>query len=44
MNIHLAGFTNLSRDHLDHRTDMKRYLQPSCVYLPSCYLKVAAPQ
>ena len=25
MNIHLAGFTNLSRDHLDHHTDMKSY-------------------
>ena len=25
MNIHLAGFTNLSRDHLDHHADMERY-------------------
>jgi UDP-N-acetylmuramoyl-L-alanyl-D-glutamate--2,6-diaminopimelate ligase len=25
MNIHLAAFTNLSRDHLDHHTDMESY-------------------
>ncbi len=25
MNIHLAAFTNLSRDHLDHHTDMDSY-------------------
>ena len=25
MNIHLAAFTNLSRDHLDHHTDMDGY-------------------
>lgn len=25
MNIHLAGFTNLSRDHLDHHADMNSY-------------------
>ncbi len=25
MNIHLAAFTNLSRDHLDHHTDMNSY-------------------
>ena len=25
MNIHLAAFTNLSRDHLDHHADMTSY-------------------
>ena len=25
LNIHIAGFTNLSRDHLDHHPDMDRY-------------------
>ena len=25
LNIHLAGFTNLSRDHLDHHDDMESY-------------------
>ena len=25
LNIHIAAFTNLSRDHLDHHRDMDRY-------------------
>ena len=25
INIHLAAFTNLSRDHLDHHADMTSY-------------------
>ena len=25
LNIHIAGFTNLSRDHLDHHADMEEY-------------------
>ncbi len=26
MHVHIAAFTNLSRDHIDHHTDMKSYL------------------